>query len=163
MFSGCLSFHTHIIDFCLFLALEKCCCWAIHIFGHCWNSPYSSVGRSLTSHAGDFPRGKLRVQNQGFSLYLFMNLSRSNRLVAGKFHLVILTETRIGSTNVSRNKAFYWHGCIIVVENTCVQFLIRLSNYCAWVFSMMKILLFIKYEILIFSYAYVRWVFYYYY
>ena len=60
-----------------------------------------------------------------------------------RFHFVVLTKTRIGSDNVARNKAFIFtnlmHNHMFIVENTRVQWLIRLSKYCAWVFSMMTI------------------------
>ena len=45
-----------------------------------------------------------------------------------------LTKTRICSVYVARNKAFIsanlMHECIVIAENTRVQFLIRLSKYC---------------------------------
>ena len=61
--------------------------------------------------------------------------ARSNRQVVVVFHFVVLTKTRIGSAYVARNKVFVlanlMHNRIVIVENTRVQLLTRLSKYCA--------------------------------
>ena len=63
----------------------------------------------------------------------FCEKGRSNRTVAAVFHFVYLTQTRIGSEYVIRNKAFIlanlMQGRIVIVKIIRVQLLIRLSKY----------------------------------
>ena len=82
-------------------------------------------------------RGNLHHTNQ-WKDYNWCAKGPLKSVIAVIFHFIVLTKTRIGSGHVARNKVFIlaksMYNLIVIVGNTRIQILIRLSKYCAWVF-----------------------------